>query len=258
MAMLKGNLNLDLSGIKLVIADMAGTTMQDLHEVELCFQKACEATLLNATPKEILAYQGWKKITVFRELWANQIGENNPEVELRAQASFGAFTQILEEHYKTSTILPTEGTLLLLSTLRNMGIKIALTTGFYRTVTDLLLHKLGWLNGLNANGYNESGLSVIDLSLCSDDVVNGRPAPDMIFLAMEKLGITNPDEVLNIGDTPNDLESGYRAGVKFSLGLTNGTHSFEQLAPYNKHGLLGSMVELEEQFANYKIALEAV
>lgn len=250
------NQSLDVSGIKLVVADMAGTTMQDLHEVELCFQKACEATLLNATPEEILAYQGWKKITVFRKLWANQIGENNPEVETRAQVSFAAFTQILELHYKNASVIPTYGTIELFKTLRSLNIKIALTTGFYRSVTDLLLHKLGWLNGLNADGFNESGLSPIDLSLCSDDVQNGRPAPDMIFLAMEKLGITNPNEVLNIGDTPNDLESGYQAGVKYSLGLTNGTHSLMQLAPFNKHGLLSSMAELHDHFTKQKIALE--
>lgn len=247
---------LDLSGIKLVVADMAGTTMQDLHEVELCFQKACQATQLQATAEEILAYQGWKKITVFEKLWAQQLGANSPDIALKAQESFEAFTLILEDHYKNATILPTEGTEELFKTLRSLDIKIALTTGFYRTVTDLLLHKLGWINGLNAVGFNESGKSPIDLSLCSDDVVNGRPAPDMIFLAMEKLGITNPSEVLNIGDTPNDLESGYRAGVKYSLGLTNGTHSLEQLAPFNKHGLLSSMAELHNLFTTQKLALE--
>ena len=45
------------------------------------------------------------------------------------------------------------------------------------------------------------------------DVAQGRPAPYMIFRAMERTGITSVAEVLNIGDTVLDIQS----GRKFAL-----------------------------------------
>jgi len=241
-------LNIDLSGIKLLVADMAGTTMQDLHEVELCFAKACELTNLPATDEEILAYQGWKKITVFTKLWEQKLGANHPDLQNKIKHSYDTFCSVLEDYYITAEIVPTHGTLALFQLLRAKGIKIALTTGFYRKVTNYLIKRLGWDIGLDEMGNKVAENSIIDLSLCSDDVMNGRPAPDMIKLAMARLGITDPNQVINIGDTPNDLISGIEAGVRYSFGLTNGTHSLEQLSSYPNHGLLSSMDELTAMF----------
>ncbi len=44
--------------------------------------------------------------------------------------------------------------------------------------------------------------------MCGDDVPNGRPAPDMILLAMKLTGVDDPAQVANVGDTTLDLESG--------------------------------------------------
>jgi phosphoglycolate phosphatase-like HAD superfamily hydrolase len=63
----------------------------------------------------------------------------------------------------------------------------------------------------------------------------------MIFLAMEKLGITDPKAVINIGDTPSDLEAGLRAGVRLSLAVSNGTHSREELEQHPHDGILESL-----------------
>ena len=54
----------------------------------------------------------------------------------------------------------------------------------------------------------------------------------------------NPKVVVNVGDTPSDLLSGRAAGVALNLGVTNGTHTADQLDAYPHDYLLGSLAEL--------------
>ena len=149
----------------------------------------------------------------------------------------------MEEHYATHEVVPTKGCLKLFKFLNENGVKIALTTGYYRKVITILLRKLGWDHGLDKTWLGLKD-SLIQLSLSSDDVEDGRPAPDLIYLAMRKLGVSDPRRVIKIGDTPSDLESGVKAHCLMSLGLTNGTHSRKQLLGYRCDGLLSSLEEL--------------
>ena len=102
-----------------------------------------------------------------------------------------------------------------------------------------------WDAGLDAQ-HRGNAQSVIDLSIASDEVAAGRLAPLLIQKAMQTFGLTDPQQVWNVGDTPADLASGRRAGVR-SFGVTNGTHSRAQLAACPNDGLFGSLAELREQ-----------
>ena len=230
--------------LQLVVLDMAGTTVRDQHEVEACFAQAAVATGLEASAERILAVQGQAKRAVFELLWQEQLGAAGAELlPTRVEHSYQTFRHILEEHYRTQEVVPTEGCLALFAFLKSQGIRIALTTGFYRVVTDLILERLGWNLGLDAS-HRGNAQSIIDLSIASDEVAEGRPAPLMIQRAMQTFGITDPLAVYNVGDTPSDLESGRRAGCARSLGLTNGTHTHAQLAQYPNDGLFDSLVDL--------------
>ena len=66
----------------------------------------------------------------------------------------------------------------------------------------------------------------------------------MIHYAMEKFGITDLEEVINVGDTPVDLLFGKNAGVRYALGVCNGTHTREQLAAHPNDGLLDKISDL--------------
>ncbi len=229
--------------IELVVFDMAGTTVTDQHEVERCFAEAAAQTGLFVTPERILAMQGLAKRYVFETLWKEQLGDLHPDVTQQTDVSYATFKGILENHYRTQGATPTEGCLETFSWLRERGIAVALTTGFYRVVTDIILEKLGWLNGLNAERIGTPN-SLVQLSIASDEVKRGRPYPDMIERAMHRLGVSNPKAVVNIGDTPSDLLSGRAAGVALNLGVVNGTHSREQLEDYPHDYLLNSLAEL--------------
>ena len=238
---------------KLVVFDMAGTTVRDEHEVEACFAEAAAATGLLATPARILAAQGQAKRAVFEQLWQEQLGDL-PATELatRVEQSYQVFREVLEAHYRQADVQPTAGFLDLFVFLKSQGVRIALTTGFYRTVTDLILQRLGWDLGLDARRRGNRD-AIIDLSIASDEVPAGRPAPLMIQRAMQELVIPNPAHVWNVGDTPSDLESGRRAGVR-SLGVVNGTHTRAQLAACPNDGLLASLTELHQQLQGVLVA----
>ncbi|GAB2559358.1 HAD family hydrolase [Spirosoma aerophilum] len=229
--------------IELVVFDMAGTTVTDHHEVERCFAEAAVETGLSVTDERILAMQGLSKRYVFETLWKEQLGEDSPDVQPKVDVSYDAFRRILENHYLTQGAIPTEGCLETFAYLHERGIAIALTTGFYRVVTDIILGKLGWLDGLNDQRVGSAD-SLLQASIASDEVERGRPYPQMIERAMKLLGVTNPKAVVNIGDTPSDLLSGRAAGVALNLGLVNGTHTREQLESHPHDLLLGSLREL--------------
>jgi phosphonatase-like hydrolase len=225
---------------KLVVFDMAGTTVQDHQEVENCFLEACELSSLNCDSSTILKYMGWHKIQVFQILWRNQLGGETEEFEKSVAKSYKLFTEILERHYLTQPVLPTEGALETFDWLRSQGVKIALTTGFYRKVTDIILARLGWYEGLNEQNINGK---IIDASISSDEVEAGRPTPHMIQRAMQLLDIQDTKQVINIGDTPSDLASGFNANCLLSVALTNGTHSAEQLGAVPHDHLFADMNE---------------
>ena len=52
-------------------------------------------------------------------------------------------------------------------------------------------------------------------SICADDVVNLKPAPDGIYKSMEHFSINNRDDVIYIGDCYTDYLSAKNAGVNF-------------------------------------------
>nr|WP_252892731.1 HAD hydrolase-like protein [Lentilactobacillus otakiensis] len=50
----------------------------------------------------------------------------------------------------------------------------------------------------------------------SNEIKNGKPAPDMILKGIEKLDAT-PETTIYIGDTKFDLQAAHAANVKFAL-----------------------------------------
>jgi HAD superfamily hydrolase (TIGR01549 family) len=62
---------------------------------------------------------------------------------------------------------------------------------------------------------------LIDEETSSDDVDQSKPSPDVIEVALDKLGRPNPATVVMVGDTPWDIMAASKAGVK-SIGVLCG------------------------------------
>jgi len=233
---------------ELVIFDMAGTTVRDQNEVQTCFLQAAKNTDVQTTADQILGMMGWSKRLVFETLLTEQLGGDSVELQSRVDAAYDEFRKVLEHHYQTANVVPTDGALECFDWLRAQGIAICLTTGFYRVVTDIILGRLGWDEGLD-DQYVGTQDTIVQASVCSEDVPEGRPAPHMIQRAMKLMGVTDPKQVVKVGDTPSDLQAGDRAAVGLNLGVTNGTHTIEQLQPHPHDALIGSLHELKERIS---------
>ncbi|UPZ34760.1 HAD hydrolase-like protein [Sphingobacterium sp. PCS056] len=223
-----------MSKVKLAIFDMAGTTVQDHNEVEKCFLDAIKATNIEVSSEKINSMMGWSKILVFETIWKEAIGIDHPSYRDQVNKSYQLFCHTLENHYKTIGAKPYEGVLEVFEFCRQQDIKIALTTGFYRIVTDIILQQLGWEKDLDQNYLcaKNTNANIINCSISSSDVEHGRPAPDMIKLAMQKLHIADSKSVINLGDTPSDLLSAQHAHVYYSVGSLYGTHKESELTAY--------------------------
>lgn len=106
---------------------------------------------------------------------------------------------------KHNDIIP--GVIEATAALREMGVRVAATTGYNRQMLETVLE------GAEAGGF------VPDAAVCAEDVAAGRPAPWMNFRAMELLGVYPPQSVVAIGDTIPDIEAGLNAGV-WTVGVT--------------------------------------
>jgi len=67
------------------------------------------------------------------------------------------------------------------------------------------------------------------MNITASDVNKGRPSPDMILLAMEKLHIINPNSVVKVGDSIVDIMEGKNAGCGINIGVTTGAQNEEML-----------------------------
>lgn len=99
------------------------------------------------------------------------------------------------------------GTVETVATLRGRGIAVAVTTGYDAAMTAVVL------DAARRQGF------VPDAAVCAAEVAAGRPAPWMIFRAMEKAGIWPPATVAAVGDTLADVEAARNAGV-WAVGVT--------------------------------------
>src|SRR5208283_5287067 len=96
-----------------------------------------------------------------------------PGREERAREAYASFRAHLERAYGNGGAQALPGAGPALRALKEAGVRIALNTGFDRDITGLILRALGWDQGL------------ADAIVCGDDVSRGRPAPYLIFRAME-------------------------------------------------------------------------
>jgi phosphonatase-like hydrolase len=231
--------------IQLVVFDMAGTTVQDHHEVEDCIYRAAQASGLIVSRDRVHDMNGLQKRRIFELLWADVLPVDHPEFAARVDHSYATFRQILEEHYRTAPVLPAEGAEEVIQWLRAGGVKVALNTGFYRKVANIILGRLGWDKGLDER-YRGSLDAFIDLSVTPTETgERGRPHPDMILHAMKELGVQDPKKVIKVGDVPVDIQEGRNAGCLLSLGVTNGVGSREELEAEAPDGLLKTIGELK-------------
>jgi len=226
-----------MSKIRLVIFDIGGTIIEDNGEVVASFCAALEANGLNASEAEIRELKGSSKRDVIRKFVERQWGEEDSGNQDRIGKAYGDFRAELENRFSHGRVRPIAGAEVSFAWLKVHGIS-STTTGFYRSVTDLILDSTGWRDTFAAN-------------ICSDDVKVGRPSPYMIFRAMEASGVDDVRQVLNVGDTPLDIQAGIRSGVAGVIGVLSGVHKEARLSRESPSHLIPSVASLPSLIETY-------
>jgi len=216
------------ANIKLVIFDLGGTTIEDAGQVAEAFKSVLRAHGIEATDEVIRAVRGASKRQAIRHFVECQFPGEEMQVAAQTEQIFAEFRAHLADRYRQDGVRLLPGTSDTFAWLHKQGIKIALNTGFDRATTELVLRQVGWEK------------DTVAAVICGDDVSQGRPAPYMIFRAMEAAGETSVYQVANVGDTVLDLQAGWNASVRWNIGVLSGAHTREQLelAPHT-HLLAG-------------------
>lgn len=221
--------------LELAVLDMAGTTVRDGGEVPRAFVQALAEIGIDVTPAQVDVVRGASK----REAMRRFIPEA-PDRDRRVASAYASFQRHLGRLYASEGVQAIQGSEDTFDWLRSRGIRVALNTGFDRDITALLLGALGWSDRM------------VDAIVCGDDVDQGRPAPDLIYRAMERTGVTDAGRVLNAGDTVLDLKAGANAGVRWNVGVLSGAHGRETLERAPHTHLIGSVANLPELLAAVK------
>ena len=216
-----------MKDLRLVVFDMAGTTIKDNGQVPQSFTAALEEHGLTVTPEQLASVRGTSKRHAVVELILDTL-----ERVQRAEVIYNSFCTKLTQRYKADGIEPMDGAADIFEWLRTRDIRVALNTGFDRDITDMILSSLHWETG------------VVDAVICGDDVPQGRPAPYLIFRAMEATGILSTQQVMNVGDTVMDLQAGHNAGVRWNVGVLSGAHNQAQLQSAPHTHLFSSIREI--------------
>ncbi|MDR6197754.1 HAD family hydrolase [Siphonobacter sp. SORGH_AS_0500] len=206
--------------IKLVVFDMAGTTVRDQNYVALALQKALNNHGFEISLEQINPLMGYEKPLAIRML----LQKTEPKVETISEELVEAihtdFVAEMLNFYQTSQeIAPLPHVEETFDTLRSLGIKIGLNTGFSRSIAQTIVDRLEWSDK-------------IDGLVASDEVSQGRPYPYMIQKLMTQMQINDVRQVAKVGDTEVDVNEGLNAGCPYVIGVTTGAFTHDELLPY--------------------------
>lgn len=205
--------------IKLVVFDLAGTTVHDNKDVHRVLQSALakhQVVISVADANEVMGIP--KPIAIRTLLNKRYTGVKSINDDWIAAIHEDFVNEMISFYKHSPEVRERKGVSELFRKLKERKLKVAVDTGFDRRITAPLLVRLGW-----------ESQDLIDASVTSDEVLHGRPHPDLIFKAMELTNVTDANNVAKVGDTASDLQEGTAAGCKFVIGITTGAFSRSEL-----------------------------
>jgi phosphonatase-like hydrolase len=211
------------------VLDVGGTIVEDRGDVPQALSSALSNYGIESSAEEIRQRRGASKREIVRYFVDRQGHSSSADRDQLAARIYDEFSSKLIEAYRS--VPPIAGAENSIQQMRRHGYLLATTTGFDRAITTSIFRRLGW------EGYFAA-------SICSDDVVQGRPAPFMLFHAMEAARVDNVAEVMAVGDTPLDLQAGTRAGLRGVVGVLSGASNAETLRREPHTHILRSVADL--------------
>jgi len=223
---------IDVRRPELLVTDFVGTVLREDGVVVAAYHRTFALHGIPCSDDELTARRGASKRAVFRELAARVAG-SDPGV--LAEEALVTFEATLRDAYSRGPLVEIDGAAEALRRLRAAGIRLALTSGFDRGLMDLLVGRLDWQ-------------AMFDVTLAADDVPMGRPAPYMIYRAMQALDVHAVERVAVVGDTPLDLQSANNARAGWVIGVLSGAHGLATVGTTRHTHLVPSVAALPALF----------
>ena len=214
-----------MNDVELICFDMAGTTMIDNGLVIEAFRRTIDGLEVEgdeATKAEryVIDTMGQSKIEVFTALFGD-----------RATAANAMFERHFVEAAQELGVSEIPGARSTIETLRALGIKVALTTGFSSSTREDLIDVLGWAD-------------LFEVRVSPADAGRGRPAPDMLLWCALKSSVSAMSTLMAVGDTASDMQAGRRAGAGYCIGVLSGTDDATRLVASGADEVVDSVVDL--------------
>lgn len=178
--------------VKAVIFDLDGTLLDTLKDLANAVNEALRhANMPVHSIDDVRMFVG----NGVKKLMERAIpgGENNPEFD----STYQYFREYYAAHCKENTKLY-PGIWELLGDLKKRGIKIAIVSNKMDPAVKIL--------------NNDYFSGMMDAALGESEAVSKKPAPDMVFKAMEELGVTK-DEAVYVGDSDVDIKTAENCGL---------------------------------------------
>jgi phosphoglycolate phosphatase-like HAD superfamily hydrolase len=222
--------------IRACIFDIGGTLVKTDVALLKAIEMALEANGVNAPSNDVLvASFGTGNYNNIRSaVTAAYHGENADDV---VEKCFQTFQRIYPDDFlDVFCLFPNvQSTLIKLVTLK---VKLAVQTGFTSREAKLIL------NQLNLLGFFQAVITI-------DDVRIPRPAPDALFVTMDRLGVAR-NECLYVGDTIADIRFAKNAGV-VGVCVTTGVQDRALLAAEQPDYMLHDIAEITTLLGNANV-----
>ena len=149
------------------------------------------------------------------------------QIEALAQAKSDYFIVHLDEVPQFEFVLET------MQMINQADGIICFASSNYNRVIDAIIAHFGW---------SQIAMNYIGM----DDVLNGKPDPEMLLKAAAKISV-DPSECVMIGDSLYDIEAGKRAGMK-TIGVCTGGNTPESFSSLNPDLILDQIGDLRFYF----------
>jgi len=226
--------------IKLLVCDMAGTTVEEAGLVYITLRECLNDAGLTVSETDMHPWHGAQKSEVVAHFAGREglSAASTKDLEKRVNAEF-------EDRLEASYMAPGSPLAHIASSLpehfnrlRAQGIKIGLNTGYPRKLQDAILKKLHMHE-------------FCDATVSAAEVRSGRPSPYMVHKLMEMTGVEDVRAVAKAGDTERDIGEGLNAGCGMVFGVLSGADSAETLYAAGAHHVIKDVTCIVTEALSY-------
>ncbi len=203
--------------IEVVIFDVDGTLVDNTYFQVVAWARACRDFGLDVDMAKLHELFGMGADQFIPAL----VGHEMPGLADAQGRHMAAFT---------AEVRAFRGGAELMQALHGRGTQLAVATSGGSSAAETYLHRV------------LDDISMFSTIVSSDDIAATKPAPDLVAVTLQRLGVA-PDAAVLVGDTRWDIEAAARCGVA-TIGVRTGGHTERELLDAGAIAVYDSVLQL--------------